>query len=75
MNFTLHARDGAARRATLQTARGAVETPTFMPVGTAATVKGLTPNEVRDAHSQIILANTYHLWLRPGRQVLLDAGG
>ena len=75
MNFTLHARDGAARRATLQTRSGAVETPTFMPVGTAATVKGLTPTELRDAHSQILLANTYHLWLRPGRQVLLDAGG
>lgn len=54
---------------------GVVETPTFMPVGTAATVKGLTPDEVRSAHSQIILANTYHLWLRPGLDLLVEAGG
>ncbi len=56
-------------------AHGTVETPTFMPVGTAATVKGLTPSELREAHSQIVLANTYHLWLRPGRDVLVGAGG
>lgn len=54
---------------------GVVETPTFMPVGTAATVKGLTPSEVLGAHSQIILANTYHLWLRPGLDLLVEAGG
>lgn len=54
---------------------GVVETPTFMPVGTAATVKGLTPGEVLGAHSQIILANTYHLWLRPGLDLLVEAGG
>lgn len=54
---------------------GVVETPCFMPVGTAATVKALTPEEVRSAGSQIILANTYHLWLRPGRDVILEAGG
>src|SRR5947209_1224818 len=46
-----------------------------MPVGTAATVKALTPDELRSAHSQIILANTYHLWLRPGREILIEAGG
>ena len=56
-------------------AHGTVETPTFMPVGTAGTVKALTPEEVRDAHSQIILANTYHLWLRPGLDLLREAGG
>jgi queuine tRNA-ribosyltransferase len=56
-------------------AHGVVETPTFMPVGTAATVKGLTPHELREAHSQIVLSNTYHLWLRPGRDVLVEAGG
>ncbi len=67
--------DGAARRGTLRLAHGAVETPTFMPVGTAGTVKGLTPDEVRSAHSQIILANTYHLWLRPGLDLLVQAGG
>lgn len=75
MNFDLLARDGPARRARLTLAHGVVETPTFMPVGTAATVKGLTPAEVLEAHSQIILANTYHLWLRPGRELLVEAGG
>ena len=54
---------------------GIVHTPTFMPVGTAATVKGLTPEEVRSAHSQIILSNTYHLWLRPGKDLIVEAGG
>jgi len=73
--FTLHTTDGAARRGTLQTAHGTVETPTFMPVGTAGTVKGLTMDDVRSAHSQIVLANTYHLWLRPGRELLERAGG
>jgi len=56
-------------------AHGTVELPTFMPVGTAGTVKGLTPEEVLGAHSQIILANTYHLWLRPGLDLLVEAGG
>ncbi|HEY9086141.1 MAG TPA: tRNA guanosine(34) transglycosylase Tgt, partial [Candidatus Tyrphobacter sp.] len=54
---------------------GVVETPSFMPVGTAATVKGLTPEDLREARTQILLANTYHLWLRPGRDVLIEAGG
>ncbi|HUN28680.1 MAG TPA: tRNA-guanine transglycosylase, partial [Alphaproteobacteria bacterium] len=61
--FSLRTTDGDARRGTLRLTHGVVETPTFMPVGTAATVKALTPDEVRSAHSQIILANTYHLWL------------
>jgi queuine tRNA-ribosyltransferase len=73
--FSLRKTDGSARRGTLRLAHGVVETPTFMPVGTAATVKALTPDEVREAHSQIILANTYHLWLRPGREIIVDAGG
>lgn len=73
--FTLNKTDGAARRGTLRLAHGIVETPTFMPVGTAGTVKGLTPDEVRSAHSQILLANTYHLWLRPGLDLLVEAGG
>lgn len=55
--------------------RGSVETPAFMPVGTAATVKGLTPDDLLAIKSQIILANTYHLWLRPGRELLVQAGG
>jgi queuine tRNA-ribosyltransferase len=54
---------------------GEVETPCFMPVGTAATVKGLTPAELREAHTQIVLANTYHLWLRPGIAPIEAAGG
>ncbi len=74
-SFSLVATDGAARRGTLQLARGTLETPAFMPVGTAATVKGLTPDELLSAHSQIVLANTYHLWLRPGLEVLQQAGG
>ncbi|MDE2481788.1 MAG: tRNA guanosine(34) transglycosylase Tgt [bacterium] len=73
--FSLLATDGTARRGTLRLHHGVVQTPTFMPVGTAATVKALTPEEVRAAHSQIILANTYHLWLRPGRDLLVEAGG
>ena len=75
LEFTLHKTDGGARRGTLQVAHGTVETPTFMPVGTGATVKGLTPDELLEAHSQIILANTYHLWLRPGLDLLTQAGG
>lgn len=73
--FTLHSRDGSARRATLRLSHGVVETPCFMPVGTAATVKGLTPDDLRGAHAQIVLANTYHLWLRPGLDILREAGG
>ena len=75
MKFDLLQRDGSARRGRLQLTHGVVETPTFMPVGTAATVKGLTPEEVREAHSQIVLSNTYHLWLRPGREIIEQAGG
>lgn len=75
MKFELLKTGGSARRGTLTLAHGVVETPTFMPVGTAATVKGLTPDEVRSAHSQILLANTYHLWLRPGLDLLVEAGG
>ncbi|HTU69789.1 MAG TPA: tRNA guanosine(34) transglycosylase Tgt [Candidatus Baltobacteraceae bacterium] len=73
--FSLRATDAGARRGTLRLSHGVVETPTFMPVGTAATVKALTPDELRCAHSQIILANTYHLWLRPGRETIVEAGG
>ena len=73
--FSLLKTDGTARRGTLALTHGHVQTPTFMPVGTAATVKGLTPDEVRSAHSQIVLSNTYHLWLRPGKELLVEAGG
>jgi queuine tRNA-ribosyltransferase len=73
--FALHATDGPARRATLSLAHGKVETPAFMPVGTAATVKGLTPADLREIGTQIVLSNTYHLWLRPGLETILAAGG
>jgi queuine tRNA-ribosyltransferase len=73
--FTLIAQDRNARRGRLQLAHGVVETPCFMPVGTAATVKGLTPRDLREAHTQIVLANTYHLWLRPGLETIEAAGG
>jgi queuine tRNA-ribosyltransferase len=73
--FTVHATDGAARHGTLELTHGAVETPAFMPVGTIATVKGITPAELREIGAHIILSNTYHLWLRPGRDTLVALGG
>jgi len=75
ITFTLHGTDGTARAGTLQTPHGAVQTPAFMPVGTQATVKGLTPEMVRDAGAQIILGNTYHLTLRPGDELIRELGG
>ncbi|MBC5810075.1 MAG: tRNA guanosine(34) transglycosylase Tgt [Candidatus Eremiobacteraeota bacterium] len=74
-SFTVRATSGAARRGALSLARGTVETPAFMPVGTAATVKALTPADLRELGAQIVLSNTYHLWLRPGRETLEAAGG
>jgi queuine tRNA-ribosyltransferase len=73
--FRLRTASGSARRGRLELAHGAVETPAFMPVGTIATVKGLTPRDLREAGAQIVLSNTYHLWLRPGRETLVAAGG
>jgi queuine tRNA-ribosyltransferase len=73
--FALIARDGSARRGRLKLTHGGVDTPCFMPVGTAASVKGLTPAELANAATQMVLANTYHLWLRPGRDVIERAGG
>jgi queuine tRNA-ribosyltransferase len=75
IRFELLAGDGAARRGRLHTPHGVVQTPVFMPVGTQATVKGLTPEQVRDAGAQIILGNTYHLCLRPGDDVIAELGG
>ena len=69
IRFELLGDDGAARRGRLHTPHGVVETPVFMPVGTQATVKGLTPQQVREAGAQILLGNTYHLTLRPGDEV------
>ncbi|MBS7837756.1 tRNA guanosine(34) transglycosylase Tgt [Wohlfahrtiimonas chitiniclastica] len=70
MEFSLLSTDGGARRGRLTFERGVIETPIFMPVGTIATVKGLTPNNLLDANAQIILGNTFHLWLRPGLDVI-----
>ena len=64
-----------ARYGKIETNYGIFETPMFMPVGTKATVKGLSVEEVKDAHAGIILANTYHLWLRPGADLIEKAGG
>jgi len=75
MQFTVHATDGLARRATLQLPHGEVQTPAFMPVGTYGTVKGLSPLEVEQTGAHILLGNTFHLWLRPGLQVLERHGG
>jgi queuine tRNA-ribosyltransferase len=65
----------AARLGRLQTTRGVIDTPAFMPVGTQATVKTLTPEEVSELGAEIILGNTYHLYLRPGTEVIAAAGG
>lgn len=70
MQFEKLGNDGAARRGRLSFERGTVETPAFMPVGTYATVKSVTPEEVRDVGAQILLGNTFHLWLRPGTDVI-----
>ena len=69
------ARDGEARAGILHTPRGPVETPVFMPVGTKGTVKGLTPEDLRNVGTGIVLANTYHLYLRPGSGLIREAGG
>ena len=73
--FELLAQDRAARRGRLHTAHGMVETPAFMPVGTAATVKAMTPEMLRATGTQIVLANTYHLMLRPGAERIARLGG
>ena len=78
MKFTLQHKDPSsrARAGELQTDHGTIRTPIFMPVGTAATVKGIFHRDVRDeARAQIILANTYHLYLRPGMEIIEKAGG
>lgn len=73
--FSLLAQKGAARAGLLTTPHGVVKTPIFMPVGTLATVKALDTGDIADLEAQIILANTYHLYLRPGMKTLLAAGG
>ena len=74
-SFQLKTTDGKARRGLLKTPHGDIETPAFMPVGTQATVKTLSPEEIRESGSQIILGNTYHLYLRPGHELIAKLGG
>jgi queuine tRNA-ribosyltransferase len=74
-SFQINAVDGAARTGVLRTARGDIRTPAFMPVGTAATVKALTVDQVQSAGADIILGNTYHLMLRPGAERVRRLGG
>jgi queuine tRNA-ribosyltransferase len=74
-DYQVAARDGEARTGVFTTPHGAVETPAFMPVGTAAAVKSLTPDEVWGSGARMILANTYHLMLRPGEGLVARAGG
>ena len=75
IGFTLTATDGAARRGRITTAHGPIETPAFMPVGTAATVKAMRPESVAETGAQIILGNTYHLMLRPTAERMERLGG
>ncbi len=75
MKFTVTHRDGAARRGRLELAHGTVETPVFMPVGTYGTVKAMSPEELHGLGAQIVLGNTFHLWLRPGTKVIEKHGG
>jgi queuine tRNA-ribosyltransferase len=75
LQFELQATDGAARRGQLRFARGTVETPAFMPVGTYGSVKAMTPRDVRETGAEIILGNTFHLFLRPGLEIVEKFGG
>ena len=75
MKFTLHKTDGTARHGTIETPRGEIRTPAFMPVGTAATVKAMYPDQVRELGADIVLGNTYHLMLRPGAEEVAALGG
>ena len=68
-------RQSKARAGILHTAHGVIRTPVFMPVGTQASVKALSPQDLVQTHSQIILHNTYHLYLRPGQELIRKAGG
>jgi queuine tRNA-ribosyltransferase len=75
MQFSLLKQDNTARRGTLRLAHGEIQTPAFMPVGTYGAVKTLTPAEVRETGAHILLGNTFHLWLRPGLEIIAAHGG
>ncbi len=74
MQFELLSKDGTARRGRMQFERGVVETPAFMPVGTYGTVKGMLPRDIEAIGAQIVLGNTFHLWLRPGTDIIRQHG-
>ncbi|MEE8259106.1 MAG: tRNA guanosine(34) transglycosylase Tgt, partial [Sphingomonadales bacterium] len=73
--FDITASDGAARAGVIKMARGEIRTPAFIPVGTAATIKAMYPGHVRETGADIVLANTYHLMLRPGAERIAKLGG
>ncbi len=75
LDFKLLSHDGAARRGQITLNHGVVQTPVFMPVGTYGAVKGMLPDELEAVGSQIVLGNTFHLWLRPGTDVMAQHGG
>lgn len=75
LTYKLIKKDGKARRGEISTCHGTIQTPVFMPVGTAATVKAMKPEAIKDISGEIILANTYHLFLRPGHNLVEEAGG
>ncbi|MFA5928820.1 MAG: tRNA guanosine(34) transglycosylase Tgt, partial [Candidatus Margulisiibacteriota bacterium] len=75
LKFEIIAQKGKARAGVLHTPHGDIQTPVFMPVGTLGTVKSLTPDMLNDLGAQIILSNTYHLYLRPGTEIIKKAGG
>jgi queuine tRNA-ribosyltransferase len=75
MKFSVHATDGSARAGTLELAHGKVETPVFMPVGTYGAVKAMSPAELVENGTRIVLGNTFHLWLRPGLEVIATHAG
>lgn len=75
LSFSVEARDGMARAGTVTTPHGAIRTPFFMVVGTAASVKGMTVEQLRAARTQVVLANTYHLAVRPGAEAVAERGG
>ncbi len=73
--FTLEAKSGRARAGLIRTPHGDINTPVFMPVGTVGSVKAMSPHELEEGHAQIILGNTYHLYMRPGHELIQRAGG
>ena len=77
LKYTLHKKEKhtGARLGEIETPHGKIQTPVFMPVGTQATVKAVSPEELKAMSAEIILSNTYHLWLRPGDDLVKEAGG